>query len=99
MSDDKAHKLHKMSAEDIEDVVYGWRPDPHPRIRAMKPVERAAYCMMLYKAAGDLIDAGAMPGVPRWRVAAHLGSAVRGGLFRIESDGLTVWLNMEGRLN
>jgi len=88
-----------MSAEEIEDAVYDWRPNPHPKIRAMLPVERAAYCMLLYKAAGDLIDAGVMPGVPRWRVAAHLGAAVRSGFLRVENDGMTVWLNMEGRLN
>jgi len=96
---DKAHALHRMSADGIEDAVYDWRPNPHPKIRAMLPVERAAYCMILYAAAGDLIDAGVMPGVPRWRVAAHLGAAVRSGLFRIENDGMTVWLSMEGRLN
>lgn len=95
----KAHALHQMSSADITDAVYDWRPDPHPTIRSMIPVERAAYCMILYAAAGELIDAGVMPGVPRWRVAAHLGAAVRSGLFRIEGDGFDVWLNMEGRLN
>ena len=95
----KARELYQMSSDEIEDAVYDWRPDPHPKIRAMLPVERAVYCMMLYKAAGALIDSGVMPGVPRWRVAAHLGAAFRSGLFRIESDGMDVWINMEGRLN
>lgn len=97
MSD--ARKLHQMSVDDINDAVYEWRPNPHPKIRAMPPLERAAYCMLLYKAAGDLIDAGKMPaGMSRWRVAAHLGAAVRMGFFRVESDGMTVSLDLRRRL-
>jgi len=85
---------HQMSADEIEDAVYDWQPDPHPKVRAMKPIERAAYCMLLYKAAGALIEDGVIAGMPRWRVAASLGAAVRRGFYSIEHDGQSVRLNL-----